>query len=85
MLRYWLEGLDYSSVITGAAQPQITRATLAPVEIPVPPLVEQQRIVARLDQMRAKTAEMVAAYDAKLQAVKNLRQSVLEAAFAGEL
>ena len=58
---------------------------LALTELPMPPLDEQQRIVARLDQMRVKTSEMVAAYDAKLQAAKNLRQSILEAAFAGEL
>jgi len=55
------------------------------VQIPVPPLEEQKRIVSRMDQMRVKTSEMVAAYDAKLQAAKNLRQSILEAAFAGEL
>jgi len=53
--------------------------------LPVPPLEEQRRIVARLDAMRAKTSEMVTAYDAKLNAAKNLRQSILEAAFAGEL
>jgi type I restriction enzyme S subunit len=53
--------------------------------IPMPPLTEQKRIVARLDSMRAKTSEMVAAYDAKLTAAKNLRQSILEAAFAGDL
>jgi type I restriction enzyme S subunit len=77
--------LDYSSIITGAAQPQITRQTIAPTAIQVPPLEEQKQIVARLDSMRAKTSEMVAAYDAKLVAAKSLRQSVLEAAFAGEL
>jgi type I restriction enzyme S subunit len=55
------------------------------VEIPLPPLVEQKNIVSRMDSMRAKTSEMVAAYDAKLTAAKNLRQSILEAAFAGEL
>jgi restriction endonuclease S subunit len=85
LLRYWLEGLDYSSVITGTAQPQITRTTLSPMNIAIPPLEEQQWIVERLDAMRAKTSEMVAAYDAKLQAAKDLRQSVLESAFAGEL
>ncbi len=53
--------------------------------IPMPPLAEQKRIVVRLDSMRAKTSEMVAAYDAKLMAAKDLRQSILEAAFAGEL
>ena len=51
----------------------------------VPPLEEQKRIVAQLDLMQAKTSEMVAAYDAKLTAAKNLRQSILEAAFAGDL
>ena len=85
MMRFVLEGLDYSRIITGAAQPQITRQTLAPLTIQVPPLDEQKRIVARLDSMRAKTSEMVAAYDAKLTAAKDLRQSILESAFAGEL
>jgi type I restriction enzyme S subunit len=55
------------------------------LEIPVPPLEEQKEIVARLDAMRAKTSEMVEAYDAKWNSAKNLRQSILEAAFAGEL
>jgi hypothetical protein len=50
-----------------------------------PPEAEQKRIVVRLDSIRAKTSEMIAAYDAKLQAAKNLRQSILEAAFAGAL
>jgi type I restriction enzyme S subunit len=58
---------------------------LASAKLPVPPLDEQKRIVARLDSMRAKTSEMSAAYDAKIAAAKNLRQSILEAAFAGQL
>jgi type I restriction enzyme S subunit len=60
-------------------------AILKNIPIALPLIEEQKRIVARLDSMRAKTAELVAAYDAKLQAAKNLRQSILEAAFAGEL
>jgi type I restriction enzyme S subunit len=58
---------------------------LSKLSFVLPPLEEQKRIVARLDAMRAKTSEMIGAYDAKLQAAKNLRQSILEAAFAGEL
>jgi type I restriction enzyme S subunit len=68
----------------GAAQQNVGTSDISKIKIAVPPLAEQKRIVARLDQMRAKTAEMVSAYDAKLQAAKNLRQSILEAAFAGE-
>jgi type I restriction enzyme S subunit len=63
LLKYWLEGLDFSSVITGAAQPQITRTTLSPMKIPVPPLEEQKRIVALLDDATARVAELTACYE----------------------
>ena len=69
----------------GAAQQNVGTSDISKIKIAVPPVDEQKQIVARLDQLRAKTSEMVAAYDAKLQAAKNLRQSILEAAFAGEL
>lgn len=75
-----LEGLA-----TTTTQAKLALFRIESIEIPVPPLDEQKRIVERLDLMRGKTSEMVAAYDAKLTAAKNLRQSILEAAFAGEL
>jgi type I restriction enzyme S subunit len=80
--RYWKQ---VNEGISGAAQGGFNATKLGSLEVPVPPLGEQKRIVARLDQMRAKTVEMVATYDAKLQAAKNLRQSILETAFSGEL
>ena len=77
---------EVTALMKGATGRQRLNAEdLAQTELPVPPLDEQKRIVARLDAMKAKTSEMVAAYNAKLQAAKNLRQSILEAAFAGEL
>lgn len=42
-------GIDLKQAITGAAQPQITRTSLEPIEFLYPPLAEQQRIVAKLD------------------------------------
>ena len=41
-------GLD--DIITGAAQPQITRANLSRVGVPSPPLADQERIVKLLDK-----------------------------------
>lgn len=75
--------VDLAGGATG--QTELPRESVRSFEIPVPPLEEQKRIVARLDAMRTKTSEMVVAYDAKLQAAKDLRQSILEAAFAGDL
>lgn len=83
-LYHLLSLMDLPSLAKGV-KPGINRNEVYALTAPLPPLEEQQRIVRRLDQLRAKTSEMVAAYDAKLQAAKNLRQSILEAAFAGEL
>lgn len=69
----------------GAAQPNISQLVLKEWPISLPPLAEQKKIVVRLDSMRSKTSEMVSLYNAKLIAASNLRQSILEAAFAGEL
>lgn len=53
-LYFFLTTVDYSKVITGAAQPQITRLSLSDTLIPIPPLSEQQRIVEQLDSAFAK-------------------------------
>jgi type I restriction enzyme S subunit len=42
-------GINLTSAITGAAQPQITRKSLEPIKLSYPSLSEQQRIVAKLD------------------------------------
>ncbi len=44
-LRYALEAAGVSRVISGSAQPQITRVGLSGVRCPVPDLEEQRRIV----------------------------------------
>jgi type I restriction enzyme S subunit len=84
-LTHYLTMSDLNRYVSGLTVPKLNQGSLVSIAIPVPPLEEQERIVGHLDSMRAKTSEMVAAYDAKLQAAKDLRQSVLEAAFAGEL
>lgn len=55
-----LPHLDLSQTISGTAQPQITRKSLSPLLVPVPPLDEQKRIVAKLDDvtnLAAKASE----------------------------
>ena len=75
----------FASVVGVALQNVASVAILKNIPISLPPTEQQKQIVAQLDLMRAKTSEMVSAYDAKLQAAKDLRQSILEAAFAGDL
>ena len=48
-LFHLLKNSDLTSVISGAAQPQITRQSLTPFKIPLPPIEVQEKIVAELD------------------------------------
>lgn len=50
-LKYQLMTLNLSCIVTGAAQPQITRQSLTPILIPLPPLPVQEMIVEELDRL----------------------------------
>lgn len=41
-------------VISGTAQPQITRTNLKDISFPLPPLAEQQRIVDKIEELFAQ-------------------------------
>ncbi len=53
--------------------------------IPLPPLPEQQRIVAKLDALSAETKKLEAIYKQKLADLDELKKSVLQKAFNGGL
>ena len=60
-LFYFLKNTNLKSVISGSAQPQITRASLSPFKIPLPPLEVQKEIVEQIEvkQKAIKAAKAV--------------------------
>jgi len=78
-------GVDLSKTITGAAQPQITRQTLAPLEIRYPTsLPEQQRIVGKLDAAFAALTEAQAHVERNRANARELFESYLNGVFEGK-
>ena len=71
-LVYQLKAVDKSSVITGAAQPQITRQMLQTLPVVKAPISDQQRIVAELDCLN----EMIAVKQEQLKEFDKLAQSI---------
>lgn len=75
-------GIDISKAITGAAQPQITRTNLEPLEISYPEsLAEQQRIVGLLDEAFEGLATAKATAEKNLQNARALFESHLQSVF----
>ena len=71
-LYYFFASRGFSDVTTGSSQPQIIGQNLVRVEIPAPPLAEQRRIAAILDQadaLRAKRRAALAQLDEMAQAI----------------
>jgi type I restriction enzyme S subunit len=77
---------DFSKVITGAAQPQITRQTFAPAKIAFPTSLEQQAAIeAKLDALDEEVSGLIEHYQRQLASLAELKQSLLHRAFIGEL
>ncbi len=55
------------------------------LEIPYPTIEEQQVIVRQLDALRAETQKLEAVYQKKIADLEELKKSILQKAFAGEL
>lgn len=53
--------------------------------VPVPPLAEQHRIVAKLERRLSMAQEVESTVAASLRRAERLRQSILKQAFAGRL
>lgn len=77
-------GVDLSRTITGAAQPQITRQTLAPLVISYPTsLPEQQRIVTKLDAAFRALREAEGHVERNRANARELFESYLNGVFEG--
>lgn len=71
-LKYFLEHRGLDDVISGSAQPQITRQNLSKLTIPLPPLATQKKIAEILDAAdahRQKTKQLLAKYDELAQSI----------------
>ncbi len=86
-LAYYLRSITdlLISLGRGTTFLEVTKQTLLNVEIPLPPLPEQHRIVAKIEELFTKLdAGINELHNAQSQ-LKRYRQSVLKAAFEGKL
>jgi type I restriction enzyme S subunit len=70
---------------TGSAQGVINTKSVAELPIPFPPIDEQRHISDRINALAVETQRLETIYRQKLAALNELKQSILQKAFTGEL
>lgn len=69
----------------GGAQEFIGLTALRSFPIPFPPLTEQQTIVQKLNVLSVETKKLETIYQQKINDLEELKKSILQKAFSGEL
>jgi len=84
-LFYFLKSIKNDWVTTGSTFGSITRTDLENLEIPLPPLTEQKRIVKYLDGLSEKVRALRDLQSQTAAEFEDLKSSILHVAFNGEL
>lgn len=71
--------------VRGVTRPGYNTTLLESICIPLPPVAEQERIVAEVERRLSVVEELSALVTANLQRATRLRQSILQQAFEGKL
>ena len=86
---YFLWSSNFQSeikrVMNGAAMPAISFGLIKNIKILIPSLSEQESVVRRLDVLNIQTQRLETIYRKKIAALKELKQSILQKAFTGQL
>ena len=87
--KYFLDSPFYWKSISekklGIAIPNVNASKLKTIEFPLPPLAEQHRIVAKIEELFSDLDHSVAALEQARKQLKIYRQAVLKYAFEGKL
>lgn len=87
-LQYFSQSPYFQKIIwaksSGGTTPIINKSKWENIPFPLPPLSEQQRIVAEIERQLAKTKELKANIEANQQATEQLLKALLHGAFAVE-
>jgi type I restriction enzyme S subunit len=82
---YFFNSLDLAKFDTGAANPALNRNVVHPIKVNWPSKDRQVEIVRQVESIATEAQRLQSLYQRKLTEIGDLRQSILQKAFSGEL
>ena len=81
----WGQYRETRRIGSGNNQPALNKSRVQEIFLPLPPLSEQERIVAEVERRLSVVQQAEATVEASLARAERLRQSILKQAFSGRL
>ena len=85
LVEYYLNSISLEPWISGMAQPKVTQRALNSIPVPVGDATDCEAVVSRLDALAEARDRAVKNYKRRLEALSELRASLLQRAFTGQL
>ena len=84
-VRLYLNSISLKPYVTGMAQPKLNQAALNGIPVPMPAVDVRAEIVRKAHQISEEAERATVSYQAQSADIAALRQSLLQAAFSGQL
>ncbi len=84
-VEYYLNSIKLDDFISGMAQPKLNQAKLNSIPIPFPSIDIQEKTTLVLNALNENIKLTVQTYKLKISSLEELKKSILQKAFAGEL
>jgi type I restriction enzyme S subunit len=85
-IEYYLNSISLEPYVSGMAQPKLNQKFLNSITVPWPKKTgDAVEIVEKIDALSSETQQLETIYQQKLTALAELKQAILQKAFAGEL
>jgi len=84
-IEHYLNSIKLDDYISGMAQPKLNQKKLNSIAVPFPELAIQEQVIDVIVELDNRLKETSAIYQTKLASLDELKKSILQKAFAGEL
>ena len=81
---HWLNTFDYTGRVAGSTRSKLNQAKAIDIPVPLPPFMEQERIVAKADQLIALIDELESHLASSNEVAERLMKAVIADLLAGQ-